>query len=38
MKEVNPKKMAKYAEKYFDKLIEATTTDAYNESEQVTAH
>lgn len=36
MKEVKPKKMAKFAEKYLDKIIEAATTDAYNESEQVT--
>ncbi len=28
--------MAKFAEKYLDKLIQAATTDAYNESEQVT--
>jgi hypothetical protein len=35
MKEVKPKKAAKFSAKYLDKLIEAATTDAYNESEQV---
>jgi len=35
MKEVNPKKAARFTVKYQDKLIEAAITDAYNESEQV---
>lgn len=35
MKEVKPKKAAKFTAKCLDKLIEAATTDAYNESEQV---
>ena len=35
MKEVKPKKAAKSTAKCLDKLIEAATTDAYNESEQV---
>ena len=35
MKEVKPKKAAKFAAKYLDELIEAATIDAYNESEQV---
>ena len=35
MKEVKPKKAARFTVKYLDKLIEAATTDAYNESEQV---
>jgi len=35
MKEVKPKKAAKFTVKCLDKLIEVATTDAYNESEQV---
>ncbi len=35
MKEVKPKRAAKFTAKYLDKLIEEATTDAYNESEQV---
>ncbi|MGB5277225.1 MAG: hypothetical protein WBO73_01240 [Gammaproteobacteria bacterium] len=35
MKEVKPEKAAKFTAKCLDKLIEAATTDAYTESEQV---
>ena len=35
MKEVNPKKAVKFTAKYLDKLVEVATTDAYNESEQI---
>ncbi|WP_275100034.1 hypothetical protein [Sedimenticola hydrogenitrophicus] len=35
MKGVKPKEAARFTVKYLDKLIEAATTDAYNESEQV---
>lgn len=35
MKEVKPEKAAKFTAKCLNKLIEAATTDAYNESEQV---
>ena len=35
MKKVKPKKTAKFTEKFLNKLIEAATTDAYTESEQV---
>jgi len=35
MKEVKPKRAAKFTAKYLDKLIEAATTDAYTELEQV---
>ncbi len=35
MKEVKPKKSAKFSVKCLDKFIEVAITDAYNESEQV---
>lgn len=35
MKEVKPKKAAKFTAKYLNKLIETAITDAYNEAEQV---
>ena len=35
MKGVKPKEAARFTVKCLDKLIEAATTDAYNESEQV---
>ena len=35
MREVKPKRAVKFTTKCLDKLIEAATTDAYNESEQV---
>ena len=35
MKQVKPKKAVKFTAKYLDKLIEAATTDAYTESEQI---
>ena len=35
MREVKPKRAVKFTMKCLDKLIEAATTDAYNESEQV---